>query len=611
MSIKNKQLEKAPKILEALLTAPATGPGNGAFFTKDVSGIVEGFYVDSVGTEVQITSGGSLIFPLAGEANTVSNLGTGEQLFKQKTGVDLQFRTIRGDGATTAVSTVGDDLVISVPSPGQINTASNLSGGTGIFASKVGADLQFKSLVAGSNITLTSAANTITITGSSTGEANTASNVGVGNELFKAKSGVDLRFRTLVAGTGVTITNSISDDEVVIAATGSSGSPITIKDEGSIVETSLTELNFTGAGVTATQSSAGVVTVNVTSGGGGTDEKVKVTSNDTTAGYLFGKLVAGSNITLTENNNGSNETLTISAASGGGPSITVEDEGTPLTTAVTKFNFVGAGVTVTEPVADQVTVTIPGGGAASISDVAYAVSWNGDTTTAPSKNAVYDKIATMDTAISLNTAKVSADGSVNTHSDVTISTPSNGQVLTYQSGQWINSTPAGGGSIAIEDEGSEILASMSRINFVGAGVTVTDAGGGEATVTIPGGGGSTNEYRFVLPAAADLASRIPLVTGLPSGWTLQTADVAGESQFGTSNETLVITWNAGIGTKVAQIYLWQTNTGGPASTQGIQKIDISGTADEKTNTAKTKAAAYLTGKGLQATRDMEVFVKLV
>lgn len=49
-----------------------------------------------------------------------------------------------------------------------------------------------------------------------------------------------------------------------------------------------------------------------------TDEKSKVSSNDTTAGYLNGKLVAGTNITLTENNNGGNETLTISAAGGGG-----------------------------------------------------------------------------------------------------------------------------------------------------------------------------------------------------------------------------------------------------------------------------------------------------
>jgi len=45
-----------------------------------------------------------------------------------------------------------------------------------------------------------------------------------------------------------------------------------------------------------------------------TDETSKVSSNDTTAGYLNGKLVAGTNITFTENNNGSNETLTITAS---------------------------------------------------------------------------------------------------------------------------------------------------------------------------------------------------------------------------------------------------------------------------------------------------------
>jgi len=44
-----------------------------------------------------------------------------------------------------------------------------------------------------------------------------------------------------------------------------------------------------------------------------TDVKTLVSSNDTTAGYLNGKLVAGDNVTFTENNNGSNETLTIAA----------------------------------------------------------------------------------------------------------------------------------------------------------------------------------------------------------------------------------------------------------------------------------------------------------
>ena len=42
-----------------------------------------------------------------------------------------------------------------------------------------------------------------------------------------------------------------------------------------------------------------------------TDSLVKVSSNDTTAGYLNGKLVAGTGISFTEGNNGGNEILTI------------------------------------------------------------------------------------------------------------------------------------------------------------------------------------------------------------------------------------------------------------------------------------------------------------
>lgn len=46
----------------------------------------------------------------------------------------------------------------------------------------------------------------------------------------------------------------------------------------------------------------------------------------------------------------------------GGSAIEVEDEGSSLTTAVTKFNFVGSGVSATES-SDEVTVTVAGGSA--------------------------------------------------------------------------------------------------------------------------------------------------------------------------------------------------------------------------------------------------------
>lgn len=48
----------------------------------------------------------------------------------------------------------------------------------------------------------------------------------------------------------------------------------------------------------------------------------------------------------------------------------------------------------------------------------------------------------------------------------------------------LEADPAG---VAVEDEGLTVLANAVRFDFTGAGVTVTDGGAGQATVTIPGG----------------------------------------------------------------------------------------------------------------------------
>ena len=49
-------------------------------------------------------------------------------------------------------------------SSGEANTASNIGGGNGVFASKIGVDLKFKSIVAGAGISITNAPTTLTIT---------------------------------------------------------------------------------------------------------------------------------------------------------------------------------------------------------------------------------------------------------------------------------------------------------------------------------------------------------------------------------------------------------------------------------------------------------------
>lgn len=66
-----------------------------------------------------------------------------------------------------------------------------------------------------------------------------------------------------------------------------------------------------------------------------------------------------------------------------------------------------------------------------------------------------------------------------------------GVVVTDGGGGSATVTISGGGSgVDVEDEGTPVLTPATTLDFVGAGVVVTDGGGGTATVTIAGGGSS-------------------------------------------------------------------------------------------------------------------------
>ena len=79
-----------------------------------------------------------------------------------------------------------------------------------------------------------------------------------------------------------------------------------------IIPQSGTATQLGESGDTITIPAGATITNNGTANGFGSadTEKVKVSSNDTTAGFLNGKLVAGTNISLTEGSDGGNETLT-------------------------------------------------------------------------------------------------------------------------------------------------------------------------------------------------------------------------------------------------------------------------------------------------------------
>ncbi|MFA5152873.1 MAG: hypothetical protein WC554_09960, partial [Clostridia bacterium] len=90
-------------------------------------------------------------------------------------------------------------------------TASNIGTGTGeVYSSSSGSVLQFKTIKAGTNITISNDANEVTINStasgsSSSGSVTTASNLGSGEGIFGQKVGDDLQFKSLIAGTNITL----------------------------------------------------------------------------------------------------------------------------------------------------------------------------------------------------------------------------------------------------------------------------------------------------------------------------------------------------------------------------------------------------------------------
>lgn len=86
------------------------------------------------------------------------------------------------------------------------------------------------------------------------GESNTASNLGAGAGLFGSKSGVDLRFKSLVAGTNVSLSSTASDITISASGTGGGGYA-TVQEEGTALAQRGT-VNFIGGGITAADNAA-------------------------------------------------------------------------------------------------------------------------------------------------------------------------------------------------------------------------------------------------------------------------------------------------------------------------------------------------------------------
>ena len=83
------------------------------------------------------------------------------------------------------------------------------------------------------------------------GEINDGVNVGTGDGVFKQKTGVDLEFKTLIGGTNVTITNN-ADDLTINASGGGGGATLRNVSSADVFSTADETINCTSGTFTVT-----------------------------------------------------------------------------------------------------------------------------------------------------------------------------------------------------------------------------------------------------------------------------------------------------------------------------------------------------------------------
>jgi hypothetical protein len=220
---------------------------------------------------------------------------------------------------------------------------------------------------------------------------------------------------TSVAVDGVTIIGNGTPEDPLTAIGGGGGTPLTVKDDGTNVSTNTATLNFTGAGVTASLTSPGVVEVNIPSGGGGggvtsvtgsapiassggATPNISITqAGSSTDGYLSssdfntfsGKqdaLTAGTGIDLTGNivtNTAPDQTVTLTAGtgintSGTYPNFTIDNSAPDQIVSITGGTDISVTGTYPSFTIDSTAATGMQGGQATGTDT-YAVSIPGVT----------------------------------------------------------------------------------------------------------------------------------------------------------------------------------------------------------------------------------------
>ena len=303
---------------------------------------------------------------------------------------------------------------------------------------------------------------------------------------------------TLVAGTNMTLTTDAGTDTITLASSGSGGtqnlfSTVAVSGQNDIVADSTTDTLTlaAGAGITLTTDQAtDTLTITSSAGGGSLSNIVEDTSPQ-----LGGDLDLNSNnITGTGNIPAANLTGTLPAISGAN------------LTSVT-----ASSVQVTESSDDNVSYNIlfsdtDGSGNVQMTPTQddNALTFNpftnllttGSITLGGTLNSHSIPTGTGTLALTSDIPAAYTDASVDTH--LNTSTASSSEVLSWTGSDYDWVAQSGGGSaLTVQEEGVSLATDADTLNFVGSNITATGTGGTKTiTVAANAPGGSDTYVQF-------------------------------------------------------------------------------------------------------------------
>lgn len=267
-----------------------------------------------------------------------------------------------------------------------------------------------------------------------------------------------------------------------VTVAGGAASSIAVTDEGVATVASATTLNFVGAGVTATDAGSGTATITIPGAGSAT---ITVQEGDATVSASVSTLDFGAGFDVTESPAGeANVALDLTEYAGG--ALPVAAGGTGSTTAADARTALGLAIGTNVQAYDAELAALAG--LVSAADKGIQFTGVGTAATFDLTTAGKALLDDANAAAQRTTLGLAIGTDVQAYSAVLANTTAS---FTTADETKLDGIAAGAiAGIRVEDEGVSTVATAVALNFVGSAVTVTDAGSGEATVTITGGGSS-------------------------------------------------------------------------------------------------------------------------